>query len=80
MNVELVKELRQKGIIKLENFITQIDLKNLSEIVKYYSAPKTSKYSYWSTDYKGLFLKILSLNFKRFYENIKILNFQKKKI
>lgn len=79
MSDELIKELKDKGIIKLENFIAQSELSELSEIVRYYSAPKSSKYSYWSVGVKGLFLKLLLLNFRRFNYNLKLLNFEKKK-
>ena len=73
------KELIENGIIKIENFLTDIELKKLTQIVKYYSAPKSSPNSYWPTKFHQIILKILKLDFLRFKHSLEILNFEKEK-
>ena len=73
------KKLKEDGIIKIENFITEDEIQDLKKIINYYSATKSSKNSYWPTNNYLLFLKLLKLDFKRFRDSLKILKFQKKK-
>lgn len=73
------KKLKEDGIIKIENFLTEDEIQDLKKIINHYSATKSSKNSYWPTNNYLLFLKLLKLNFKEFGDSLKILKFQKKK-
>ena len=59
MNSELINKIKTDGIIRLENFLNKEELSDLQKIVKFYSAPKSSKNSYWPTNSKLLLYKIL---------------------
>tara|TARA_B100000941_G_C28416768_1_gene506538 strand:+ start:172 stop:975 length:804 start_codon:yes stop_codon:yes gene_type:complete len=79
MNSELINKIKTDGIIRLENFLSKEELSDLKKIVKFYSAPKSSKNSYWPTNNKLLLYKILKLDFVKFKFSLKILNFEKNK-
>ena len=49
------KKLKEDGIIKIENFITEDEIQDLKKIINYYSATKSSKNSYWPTNNYLLF-------------------------
>ena len=76
MNSELINKIKTDGIIRLENFLNKEELSDLQKIVKFYSAPKSSKNSYWPTNSKLLLYKILKLDFVKFKFSLKILNFE----
>ena len=41
MNQKLILEIKEKGIIKIENFLNPKELDDIKKIVAYYAAPKT---------------------------------------
>ncbi len=79
MNLELIKDLKENGIIKVKNFLNENELKEIRDITKSYSLPKGHSKSYRSTSIRLLLYKILKLNFKKFKQDVKILNLAKKK-
>jgi hypothetical protein len=79
MSNELIETVKKNGIVKIKNFLSDTELGELQTIIRYYSAPKSSKNSYWPTTYKHLLYKILKLDFIKFKFSLKILNFEKKK-
>ena len=79
MNENWTNIIKDKGIIKINNFLSKEELIDMRNIVNFYSAPKSSKNSYWSVKYTSLIFKILKLNFVRFKHNLKILELEKKK-
>ena len=79
MNENLINELKEKGIIKIENFLNINEIQDLTNIIKHYSAFKNTKNSFWPTNSKLLILKLIKLDFKKFNSSIKILNLSKKK-
>lgn len=79
MNLNLAKIIQKDGIVKIQNFLSDIELEEFRKIIKYYSAPKSSKNSYWPTNTKLVLYKILKLDFIKFKHSLKILNFEKKK-
>ena len=79
INLENINNLRENGIIKIKNFLNENELKEIRDIAKSYSLPKSHPKSYRSTNIRLLLYKILKLNFKRFGQDIKILNLAKKK-
>ena len=79
MNSELINKIKTDGIIKLENFLIKKNFP-IFKNCKFYSAPKSSKNSYWPTNNKLLLYKILKLDFIKFKFSLKILNFENKKL
>ena len=43
MNQKLILEIKEKGIIKIENFLNPKELDDIKKIVAYYLAQKKSK-------------------------------------
>ena len=74
------KKLKEEGIIKIENFLSESEILNFKKIISYYSAKKNSKNSFWPTNNYLLMLKLLKLDFKRFKDSLKILKFEKKNV
>lgn len=79
MNFEFKRELKDKGIVKLKNFLNENELKEIRNIIQFYSAFKNTPKSYFSINSKQLFYKILKLNFKKLFHDIKILKLAKTK-
>ena len=79
MNFEFKRELKDKGIIKLKNFLNGNELNEIRNIIQFYSAFKNTPKSYFSINSKHLFYKILKLNFKKLFHDIKILKLAKTK-
>ena len=44
---------RKKGIIKIDNFLDINEIKKISKIIKYYSAPKNTPESYFPTNFSN---------------------------
>ena len=42
MNNKLATEIKEKGIIKIDNFLNKKEILKISNIIKYYSAPKNT--------------------------------------
>ena len=40
MYTNLVSEIKDKGIVKIDNFLDKNEIDKISKIIKYYSAPK----------------------------------------
>ena len=59
MNKKLASEIRDNGIIKIDNFLNNDEIIKIKKIVKHYSAPKNSPDSYFPTNFNKLVLKIL---------------------
>ena len=79
MNNKLAAEIKEKGIIKIDNFLNKKEILKISNIIKYYSAPKNTPESYFPTNYKTLFLKILNLDITKFIHSYEILQLNKRK-
>ena len=74
MNEDLIiKEIKDKGIVKIDNFLNLQKINQFSRMIKYYSAPKGDPKSYFPTNYKRACFKILSLNFPKFLHSLNIL-------
>ena len=43
MNLNLAKIIQKDGIVKIQNFLSDIELEEFRKIIKYYSAPKAQK-------------------------------------
>ena len=76
---ELISEIKSKGIIKIDNFLNSKETLKVQNLIKFYSVPKDDPASYFPTNYKSAFLKILKLNLNKFYHSIQIINIGKKK-
>ena len=79
VNLKDINNLRENGIVKIKNFLDENELKEIRNITKLYLLPKNHPKSYRSTNIRFLLYKILKLNFKKFKQDIKILNLAKKK-
>ena len=79
MHKQIASEIEKKGIIKIDNFLDINEIKKISKIIKYYSAPKNTPESYFPTNFKAMGLKILNLNFIKFFHSLEILKISKKK-
>ena len=69
----IIKEVKEKSIIKLENFLNFHDTNRFAKMIKFYSAPKGDPKSYFPTNYKKVFFKILTLNIPKFFHSLNIL-------
>jgi hypothetical protein len=76
---KIALEIEKKGIVKIDNFFDVNEIRETSNIIKYYSAPKNTPNSYFPTNFKTIGLKILKLNFIKFFHSLKILQISKKK-
>ena len=72
-------EIEKKGIVKIDNFFDIDEIRETSRVIKYYSAPKNTPDSYFPTSLKTIGLKILKLNFIKFFHSLKFLQISKKK-
>ncbi len=79
MNVNFLDTLKNDGIVKIPQFLNEVELSKIQKIVKQYSAVKGAHKSYFSTNYYQLILKIIKFDFKRFFQDITLLNLAKKK-
>ena len=79
MNNLDINKIKKDGIIKIDNFLTFQETKQISEMIKHYSVPKNDPRSFFPTNMKKLFLKILTLNLKKFYYSLKVLKINKNK-
>ena len=79
MNNQEINKIKRDGIIKIDNFLTFQETKQISEMIKYYSVPKSDPKSFFPTSIKKSLIKILSFNFKKFYYSLKILDINKNK-
>ena len=79
MNKKLALEIKDNGIIKIDNFLNYEEILKIKKIVKYYSAPKNTPESYFPTNFNNLLVKILKLNFVKFFHSIEILKLSRKK-
>ena len=39
MNKDIIKEIKEKGIVKIENFLDIKDTNRLAQMIRFYSAP-----------------------------------------
>lgn len=74
-----IKELKDNGCIKIDNFLNSGELFYLKNIIEYYSAPKSSRNSYWPTKKYQLFLKLLKFDFLKIKHSLNLLKFEKNK-
>jgi len=82
INLEDINNLRENGLIKIKNFLSENEVKEIINIAKSHPPSELVKghpKSYRSTNIRLLLYKILKLNFKKFKQDIKILNLAKKK-
>lgn len=74
-----IQKLKNEGIVKIENFLSDSETQKIKNLIQYYSANKSSKNSFWPTNNYQLLLKLLKFDFKKFQDSLKILNLQKQK-
>lgn len=79
MNEKIILEIKEKGIVKIENFLNSNELNNLYRLVYFYSVPKNDPNSYFPVNFKTLILKILKLDFAKFFHSLTLLKLKKEK-
>ncbi len=79
MEEKIIQEIKDKGIVKIDNFLDKYELSELSNIVSYYSAPKNDPKSYFPVNFWTLMLKILKLDLKRFFHSLYLWKIKDKK-
>ena len=57
MNFEFKRELKDKGIVKLKNFLNESELKEIRNIIQFYSAFKNTPKSYFSINLNNFFIR-----------------------
>ena len=57
MNKDIIKEIKEKGIVKIENFLDIKDTNRLAQMIRFYSAPKGDPKSYFPTDFKKVYTR-----------------------
>jgi len=66
--------LKKDGLVKISNFLNKKQTNDISSIILKYRPTKASNSSYFASNYKNLFYKLLKLNFVSFFENLSIIN------
>jgi len=79
MYKNLASEIRENGIVKIDSFLDKNEIEKISHIIKYYSAAKNTPDSYFPKNFKQLSLKILKLNFTKFFHGLEVLQLNKRK-
>ena len=79
MEKKIISEIKEKGIVKIENFLDIKELENLKKIVSFYSAPKNDPKSYFPVNLITLIFKILKLDFSRFFYSLELWKLKDKK-
>ncbi len=62
------KEIKEKGVVSVNNFISDNDLENILKIVK--EPKKGSSESYYPTHFRQYLVKFLKLDFKRIHNSL----------
>lgn len=75
-NIDLNK-LKNDGFIKISNFLDIKNRKKVFHIINQYKPQKGSERSFFSKNSKEIYLNLLKLDFKKFKENIYLLNLVK---
>jgi hypothetical protein len=75
----LTSEIKNNGIMKINNFLNENEIFKISQIIKYYSAPKNTPNSYFPVNYKSCILKILKFKFINFFHSYELLKLNKNK-
>ena len=79
MKFDFIEDLKNNGIVKINNFINSQETEKIKKILKFYSAPKGHPDSYFPPNIKLLFYKVLMLRFTKLKHSIVMLNLSKKK-
>lgn len=79
MKNNFAEEIRENGIVKIENFLSLDELKNLSNIIKFYQAPKGDKKSIFITNFKILLIKLLKLDLRKLSDSYQLIKLKKDK-
>lgn len=74
-----INTFEENGIIKIANFLSTEELKEIQNIVKFYSLPKDHPETVFSSKIRHLVYKLLKFKFKKFSHHLKILKLSKKK-
>ena len=77
--MNIAEEIKEKGIAKVENFLSADELNQLMSIVKYYSVPKGHNDSFFITNIKTFLIKLLKLDLKKITQSYQLHQFKKKK-
>lgn len=79
MDTNFAKTIKENGIVKIKNFLTPEEIRRCSEIVKFYKAPKGDKNSFFVTNIKVFFIKLLKLEINKLKHSYELLQLKKSK-
>ena len=79
MEEKYISEIRENGIVKVENFLDSDELNSLSKIVAFYADPKNDPKIYFPVNIKTLIFKVLKLDFSRFFHSLEFWKLKDKK-
>lgn len=79
MEKKFLTQLEEQGIITIKKFLDPEELKEIKDIIGFYSVPKGHHKSYYSTNLSQLALKILKCDFKKLKHDLTILKLAKSK-
>jgi hypothetical protein len=79
MTNNLVDEIKEKGIVKIEHFLEKEEIENITKIIRYYSAPKGHVDSQFVISAKSLLANLLKFKFLKIKQSYNLISFQKKK-
>ena len=77
MDTNFAKTIKENGIVKIKNFLTPEEIRRCSEIVKFYKAPKGDKNSFFVTNIKVFFIKLLKLEINKLKHSYELLQLKK---
>ena len=80
MTNNLVDEIKEKGIVKIEHFLEKEEIENITKIIRYYSAPKGHVNSQFAIGAKSLLANLLKVKFLKIKQSYNLISFQKKKV
>tara|TARA_Y100000389_G_scaffold20900_1_gene17951 strand:- start:485 stop:1276 length:792 start_codon:yes stop_codon:yes gene_type:complete len=77
MNNNFTDEIKENGIVKINNFLSPDELIKLSNIVNFYKAPKGDVNSYFMTNIKVLLIKLLKFKIRKLAHTYELIKFKK---
>ena len=80
MNTEIIaKTINEEGIIRINKFFNEKELKTALQIVEYHSKPKSHPDTLFCINNKELILKLIKFKISKFTQSLILLNINKKK-
>ena len=79
LNKNQFSELKNFGMVKVQNFINREELEKIKQIIFSYKAPKAHKDTHFANSPRSLLIKLVKGDMKKFKESLYLINLSKKK-